>query len=98
MDGPVRPLLLAIFGWVAEQERARLIERTREGVARARREGKRLGRPRAAVDLDAALKLRAGGASVAVAARRLGVGERTLGRALAAEASAKIVSRAMKSA
>jgi DNA invertase Pin-like site-specific DNA recombinase len=44
-SGPVRPLLVAIFGWVAEQERARLIERTRAGLERARREGKRLGRP-----------------------------------------------------
>jgi putative DNA-invertase from lambdoid prophage Rac len=31
-SGPVRPLLVAIFGWVAEQERARLIERTRAGL------------------------------------------------------------------
>jgi putative DNA-invertase from lambdoid prophage Rac len=43
--GPVRPLLVAIFGWVAEQERTRLIERTKAGLERARREGKRLGRP-----------------------------------------------------
>lgn len=45
-SGPVRPLLVAIFGWVAEQERTRLIERTRAGLERARREGKVLGRPR----------------------------------------------------
>src|SRR5512137_2557985 len=45
-SGPVRPLLVAIFGWVAEQERATLVERTRAGLERARREGKRLGRPR----------------------------------------------------
>ena len=36
-SGPVRPLLVAIFGWVAEQERARLIERTKAGLERARR-------------------------------------------------------------
>jgi putative DNA-invertase from lambdoid prophage Rac len=45
-SGPVRPLLVAIFGWVAEQERTRLIERTKAGLERARREGKRLGRRR----------------------------------------------------
>jgi DNA invertase Pin-like site-specific DNA recombinase len=45
--GPVRSLLIAIFSWVAEQERARLIERTKAGLAAARRKGKRLGRPRA---------------------------------------------------
>jgi putative DNA-invertase from lambdoid prophage Rac len=38
------PLLVAIFGSVAEQERTRLIERTKAGLERARREGKRLGR------------------------------------------------------
>lgn len=36
LSGPVRPLLVAIFGWVAEQERTRLIERTKAGLARAR--------------------------------------------------------------
>jgi DNA invertase Pin-like site-specific DNA recombinase len=44
---PVRTLLIAIFSWVAEQERSRLIERTKAGVAAARRRGARLGRPRA---------------------------------------------------
>ncbi|WP_404800915.1 recombinase family protein [Anaeromyxobacter oryzae] len=39
-SGPVRPLLVAIFGWVAEQERAQLIERVHAGLERARREGK----------------------------------------------------------
>lgn len=33
--GPVRPLLVAIFGWVAEQERTRLIERTKTGLERS---------------------------------------------------------------
>ncbi len=43
--GPVRDLLVAIFSWVAQQERARLIERTRAGLAVARASGKTLGRP-----------------------------------------------------
>jgi len=34
-SGPVRGLLVAIFCWVAEQERARLIERTRASLERA---------------------------------------------------------------
>jgi DNA invertase Pin-like site-specific DNA recombinase len=38
-------LLLAIFSWVAQQERLRIVERTKAGLERARREGKRLGRP-----------------------------------------------------
>ena len=49
-SGPVRPLLVALLGRVAEQERARLIERTKAGMERARYEGSHLGRPRRAVD------------------------------------------------
>ena len=44
--GPVRSLFVAIFGWVAEQERERLRERTKAGLERARRQGKRIGRRR----------------------------------------------------
>jgi DNA invertase Pin-like site-specific DNA recombinase len=77
--GPVRPLLVAIFGWVAEQERARLIERTKAGLERARREGKRLGRPRASpLKLAAAAEDVARGLSRRAAARRRGVGQATL--------------------
>lgn len=43
--GPVRTLLVAIFGWVAEQERHRLIKRTKAGLERARAQVKHLGRP-----------------------------------------------------
>jgi putative DNA-invertase from lambdoid prophage Rac len=35
----VRPLLIAIFGWVAEQERATIVARTKAGLGRARRQG-----------------------------------------------------------
>jgi putative DNA-invertase from lambdoid prophage Rac len=82
-SGPVRPLLVAIFGWVAEQERARLIERTRAGIERARRAGRRLGRPRApALALAAALAHVEAGRSIRAAARAAGVSERTVRRAV----------------
>lgn len=82
--GPVRPLLIAIFGWVAEQERSRLIERTKAGLARARAQGKRLGRPPASpILLHAAAELVAGGSSVTDAARRAGVKRTTLRRFIA---------------
>ncbi len=48
----IRQYLIAQMAWFAEREREMLIERTRAGLERARREGKRLGRP--PVDLDAA--------------------------------------------
>ena len=83
-SGPVRPLLVAIFGWVAEQERSRLIERTKAGLERARLQGKKLGRPRASpILLHAAAQKIAGGMSVAEAARRSGVKRSTLRRFMA---------------
>lgn len=83
MDGPIRPLLISIFAWVAEQERTRLIERTNAGLATARRNGKKLGRPAVALDIDEAYRLRKQGYSLREAARKLGVGKGTLERALA---------------
>jgi DNA invertase Pin-like site-specific DNA recombinase len=82
-SGPVRPLLVAIFGWVAEQERARLIERTKAGLERARRQGKRLGRPPASpILLNAAADLVREGVPVSEAARRKGTSRTTLRRFL----------------
>jgi DNA invertase Pin-like site-specific DNA recombinase len=81
-SGPVRPLLVAIFGWVAEQERAVLIERTKAGLARARRDGKRLGRlPASPVKVAAALALVEHGHSVREAARASGLAYGTVQRA-----------------
>lgn len=82
-DGPTRPLLLAIFGWVAQQERTQLQERTKAGLRRAVIEGKTLGRPRASpILLASALERVRGGASVRDTANTLGVSERTLRRAM----------------
>jgi putative DNA-invertase from lambdoid prophage Rac len=81
--GPVRDLLLAIFGWVAEQERARIAERTRAGMERARRAGIPIGRPRTSpVALAQGVALARGGAPIETAARRAGVSPRTLARVL----------------
>ncbi len=44
-DEGLGQLLLAIFSWVAQQERKRIVERTRAGLEKARKNGKRLGRP-----------------------------------------------------
>ena len=81
--GPVRSLLVAIFGWVAEQERARLIERTKAGMQRARRDGKRLGRPRREVDAAEVVRRRAAGQSWRQIAIALRCPRRTLERAVA---------------
>ena len=83
--GPVRNLLVAIFSWVAEQERARLIDRTKAGLQAARRRGSKIGRPRRRVDLDRARELRGEGKSLRAVAMELGIGYATLCRALAGD-------------
>ena len=44
-DEHLGQLLIAIFSWVAKQERMRIVERVNAGLVRAKRQGKRLGRP-----------------------------------------------------
>jgi len=44
-DRSVRNLIMAIFSWIAEREREMLIERTKNGLERAKKEVKRPGRP-----------------------------------------------------
>jgi DNA invertase Pin-like site-specific DNA recombinase len=43
-DEGLGKLMLAIFSWVADQERKRIIERTKAGLARAKANGVKLGR------------------------------------------------------
>lgn len=83
--GPSRQLLLAIFGWFAEEERRVLIQRTRAGIDRARAQGKRLGRPpvSSVLLLGAAERVEERGMSVSAACEEMGVTETTLRRALA---------------
>lgn len=81
---PEGKLILAVFVAIAEFERELTIERTREGVATARRRGKRLGRP-ALLDpdkLNLARRLIAEGQGKAEAARMIGVNPATLRRVL----------------
>ena len=52
-DDGLGQLLLAIFSWVAQQERKRIVERTKAGLERAKRQGKKLGRPQGAKDFRA---------------------------------------------
>lgn len=80
--GPVRALLIAIFGWVAEQERVQIVERTKAGIERARRRGIRIGRPEREIDTRRAQALRDEGLSYAAIAKRLRVPTTTLFRAL----------------
>jgi putative DNA-invertase from lambdoid prophage Rac len=87
-DGPALELLVAVMSWVSGFERQRLIERIGAGLERARREGKKLGRPRKSpVALGAAAKLVREGMSLRSAAHTHGVGVETLRRYLLREAA-----------
>ena len=85
---PVRSLLVAIFSWVAEQERARLVERTKAGLAAARRRGARLDGLAGEWILDRARDSRAEGRNLRDTAKELGVGYATLCRAMVRETDA----------
>ena len=75
-------LLFHIVGAVAQFERDLIAERVRAGMAHARAISKRIGRPRAAVDVEAVSKLRAEGRSLREIARTLDVPVSRVRRAL----------------
>jgi putative DNA-invertase from lambdoid prophage Rac len=75
VEGSARNLLLAIFSWLAEEERRVLVERVRAGIARARAEGKRCGKaPVLPEKVTAAAASVRQGASIRTAAREQGIG------------------------
>src|SRR5437899_9960516 len=75
--GIFREAVIGILAAIAKQERVRLGERTRAGLARVRREGKRLGRPAAKVDVSAIRALRIQGESWSEVSRRTGLARAT---------------------
>jgi DNA invertase Pin-like site-specific DNA recombinase len=84
---PAGKMVFTVLGAVAELERSLIVERVRAGLRNARAKGKRLGRPRVAVDAARIGRLREQGLSWASIATELGVGEGTVRRL--AHASAK---------
>lgn len=88
---PAGRLQLHVLGAIAEFERARIAERVRAGLARARAHGKRLGRPRTCprpIDLPAGLSVREAaklwGVSKSTAARWIAAGRVPVGQSPAA--------------
>ena len=80
-------MVFTVLGAVAELERSLIAERVKAGLRNARAKGKKLGRPRVAVDAARVAALRARGHSWAAIAYELEVGEGTVRRA--AQTSAK---------
>jgi DNA invertase Pin-like site-specific DNA recombinase len=82
--GIFKEAVVSIVATLAKQERVRLSERTRAGLARVRASGKRLGRPAVRVDAEAVRRLRAEGVAWAAISRQLGIARGTLQKAVAA--------------
>src|ERR1035437_7338223 len=74
LSTPSGGLMFQVVGAMAEFERALTQERVKAGLRLAKSKGKRLGRPRTAVDAKQVAALRASGASWKVISERLGIG------------------------
>jgi DNA invertase Pin-like site-specific DNA recombinase len=83
--GPAGELMIAVAAWIAKQERTRNSERVRAGLARAKvegtRSGKPLGRPRVIFNRETVAELKRQGKSWRHIARvcRVGVNDRSPG-------------------
>lgn len=81
--GPAGELMLAIAAWIAKQERQRISERTKAGMARVKAAGKSLGRPRHIFDRAKARKLQKQGLSTRAIAEKMRIPRATVMRGLA---------------
>jgi putative DNA-invertase from lambdoid prophage Rac len=78
----VRKLMIGILTWVAEREREMLVQRTKDGISRAKSVGKVIGRPKKELDKDNLIKLLAQNEPRAKIAKSLGVSKATLYKGL----------------
>jgi len=74
----IRQLITMIFTWTAEMERKNLIERTKQGIARARSEGKHIGRPKRKINWREFDKWRNKGLSISAISRVMDIPYPTL--------------------
>jgi DNA invertase Pin-like site-specific DNA recombinase len=66
-------VLLALFAWLAQEERALISARTKAGLARVKASGTKLGRKPIAVDMDVVRSMRDSGASIRAIAKATNV-------------------------
>lgn len=79
---PMGKMVFTVIGAVAELERSLIRERVVMGLERARKQGKRLGRPKIAVDGPRIDDLRRQGLSIREIAARLKISKSAVARAL----------------
>jgi len=78
---PTGKMVFTVLGAVAELERSLIAERVRAGIRNARAKGKKIGRPRVAVDAARIAVLRAQGFSWSRVCLETGIGKGTAQRA-----------------
>jgi DNA invertase Pin-like site-specific DNA recombinase len=91
---PAGKMVFTVLGAVAELERSLIVERVRAGLRNARAKGKRLGRPRVALDAVRIACLRAQGRSIREIADELGYSRSLVHKTLANPTSAGVASAA----
>ena len=74
----IRKLMLGILTWVAERERELLVQRTKDGIVRAKSVGKQIGRPRKVLNTAELINHLSQDKSKLMIARELGVSKATL--------------------
>ena len=77
-EASIRKLMIGILTWAAERERELLVQRTKDGMHRAREAGKGIGRPQKTVDKDKLITMLAENHSKTRIARTLGLSKATL--------------------
>lgn len=83
---PTGRLMLTLLGGVAEFERGMMLERQREGIAKAKSEGRYTGRqPTAQRQADEVRRLKAEGVRPVDIARKLGIGRASVYRIIGAD-------------
>jgi len=86
-SSPLGQALFTIVSAISQLERDVIVERVLSGLRRAKAKGKRLGRPRVAIDQDKLIKLQSKGLGLREIGRKLGVSKDSVKRLL--EASQK---------
>jgi DNA invertase Pin-like site-specific DNA recombinase len=82
--GIFKDAVISILATIAKQERVRLSERTKAGLAIARSKGRQIGRPRLNVHSSEITRLRSSGLSLRAIGRELGISEGSVRRLAAA--------------
>lgn len=86
-SSPLGQAIFTIIAAMAELERNIIIERVHAGLRRARAQGKKIGRPKAEVDLPTVKRLYTAGKSVRSIAHATGLSKSAIHRLIATEGS-----------